>query len=202
MVKFPRVIVITGSPGVGKSVISKALAEKLRGFYVSLSEIVEREELVLTVDFERDTVVADLDKLRDKVSQIIQNASLDVIVDGHYAPYIVPSSLVSYSFVLRMEPYKLEKRLRARGYNERKVLENMVSEILDVCLVDAISEYRIELVDEIDVTEMHVQGVVEEILKVLDGQRKSRVGVVDWLGILEKEGRLDKVLSLLDKLED
>ncbi len=63
MVKFPRVIVITGSPGVGKTVVSKALAERLKGFYVSLAELVEREKLVLSVDLERDTVVADLARL-------------------------------------------------------------------------------------------------------------------------------------------
>jgi hypothetical protein len=31
---------------------------------------------------------------------------------------------------------------------------------------------------------------VEDILLVLEGKEKCRVGIVDWLGKLEEEGRL------------
>lgn len=185
---------------MGKTTVSKVLTERLKGLYINLNDIVKEERLILNVDSERDTIVADLDKLRDKVSQIVGSTFLDVVVDGHYASDVVPSNMVSYAFVLRMEPYKLEERLRARGYDERKILENMASEILDICLVDAIREYGSERVDEIDVTKMRVENVVEDILKILGGLRKCRVGVVDWLDRLEKEGRLDKVLTILDKI--
>lgn len=197
---FPRVIVITGTPGVGKSTVSKALAERLKDLYVDLNDLVKRENLILSWDSKRDTFVANLMELKNKVSQIIDETSLDVVVDGHYASFVVSPNRLSYVFVLRMEPYKLGERLRERGYEEKKVLENMASEILDVCLVDAIGEYGSERLDEIDVTKMDVEDVVEEILMVLDGRRKSRVGLVDWLDRLEREGKLDQVLTLLDKI--
>ena len=160
----------------------------------------ENENLILSVDSDRATVVADLNKLSERISQIIAGADIDVIVDGHYASNVVSSDIVSYAFVLRLDPNQLGERLRARGYSESKVLENIVSEILDICLVDNVREYGFERVDEIDVTNMSVEEVVGEILHVLRGQRKCRIGLVDWIARLEKDEKLDKFLTLLNKM--
>ena len=66
-----RVIVITGTPGVGKTTISKALATKLRALYLSVGDLVKTENLILGVDVERQTLIADLKKLRERINSII-----------------------------------------------------------------------------------------------------------------------------------
>lgn len=200
MIKLPRVLVITGTPGVGKTRVSKALTERLGGLYISLADIVTRENLQLEVDSERDTVVADLHRLSDRVSHIISESSRDVVVDGHYASEVVSSDVVSYAFVLRMEPDKLRLRLRERGYSEGKVLENIASEVLDVCLFDAVARYGVENVDEIEVTYKDVDEVVEEIIDVVNGRMKAKSGKVDWLGKLEEEDRLSELSTYLNWL--
>lgn len=167
--------------------------------YVSLTDIVKEEKLTLGFDEERGVLIADLGKLSKRVKEIIRSSSKDVVVEGHYASDVVPSRLVSYVFVLKRDPEELKAEFESRGYDEMKVLENMSSEILDVCLVNAIEKYGVERVDEIDVTKMNVLNVVDEILRVLNGQRKAKVGVVDWLSLLDKDGRLDKILALLGK---
>lgn len=73
-------------------------------------------------------------------------------------------------------------------------MENLAAEALDVCLYDAIKRCGVKKVCEIDVTSKSVGEVVEEILEVLSGSRECRVGVVDWLGKLESEGKLDEYL--------
>lgn len=200
MIKLPRVLVITGTPGVGKTRVSKALTERLGGLYISLADIVTRENLQLEVDSERDTVVADLHRLSDRVSNIISESSRDVVVDGHYASEVVSSDVVSYAFVLRIEPDKLRLRLRERGYSEGKVLENIASEVLDVCLFDAVARYGVENVDEIEVTYKDVDEVVEEIIDVVNGRMKAKSGKVDWLGKLEEEDRLSELSTYLNWL--
>lgn len=195
-----RVIVITGSPGVGKTAVSKALADKLGMSYVSLTDIVKDENLVLGVDEKRDTLIADLEKLSKRVEKAIRNSSKDLIVEGHYASDVVPSSLASSVFVLRCDPDDLRIRLEGRGYKEKKVLENVESEVLDVCLVNAIERYSAKKADEIDTTHMTVNDVVDEIIQVLNGQKPMKVGKVDWLGKLEEEGRLEKFLNQLNWL--
>lgn len=199
MIKIPRVIVVTGTPGVGKTMVSKALTEKLGGLYINITEFVKRKNFILGVDSKRNTIVADLNKISDMINQIIKNVSLDVVVDGHYASDVVSSDVVSYAFVLRLDPAVLEDRLRARGYKENKISENVASEILDVCLVDTIKEYGFKRVDEINTSKMSVEDVVKEIFKVLNGQKKCRVGIVNWLDKLEKDGRLDRFLTIIDK---
>jgi broad-specificity NMP kinase len=48
---------------------------------------------------------------------------------------------------------------------------------------------------ELDVTGKTVEAVVNEILDVLERGRKCFSGVVDWLGMLEREGLTDQYLK-------
>jgi len=154
----------------------------------------------LGLDEERATFVADLERLSKRVREIICSSTRDVVVEGHYASDVVPSGLASHVFVLRRDPDDLKAKLEERGFKERKVLENVASEALDVCLVNAVDKYGVENVDEIDTSNMSVVEVVEEIGQVLDGRRPMNVGKVDWLAKLEKEGRLEKFLNQISRL--
>jgi len=186
---------VTGTPGVGKSSVSKILSSKINSLLISLSELIRGEKLYCGVDKERDTLIADLDKVSKRVQEIILSSDRDVIIEGHLAPYVVPPERVTIAFVLRREPEDLKHILESRNYNERKVAENIAAEVLDVCLYDAINRFGIERVCEIDVTSRGADEVVQEILDVLNGLRERKVGVVDWLGKLEKEGKLKEYLK-------
>jgi adenylate kinase len=82
------------------------------------------------------------------------------------------------------------------GFSARKLWENLASEILDVCLTDALSVYERSKICELDVSGKSVEETVGEILDVLNGSKKCRVGVVDWLGKLENEGMLKEFLRI------
>ena len=69
-------------------------------------------------------------------------------------------------------------------------------EILDVCLVEALNEYKREKVCEVDVTGQTVEDAASEIMAVLDNQKKCNTGGVDWLGMLEKEDLLEEYLKI------
>ncbi len=197
--KLGRVIVITGTPGVGKTTVSKSLAERLGALYISLTDVIKKENLVLRVDEKRNTLIVDLRKLSKRVMEIIDN-SVEIVVEGHYAADVVPSALVSYAFVLRRDLDDLKAKLKDRGYEEKKVLENLAAEALDVCLFSAVQAHGIKKVNEIDVTHLDVAEAVEEILQVLNGQKTMKIGKIDWLGKLEKEGRLEEFLHQLNFL--
>lgn len=198
VLKF-RIIVITGTPGVGKTTIAKALANKLKALYLSVGDLVRSENLILGVDRERQTLIADVKKLTKRIKSIILQASQDIIIEGHYASDVTPPNLVSYAFVLRRDPEDLKVKLKEKGFDENKILENVTSELLDVCLINTVKNYGAELVDEIDVSFMNVDRVTNEILTILRGQKKLKVGNIDWLGKFEKDGRLGKLLNQLSK---
>jgi adenylate kinase len=193
---FRRVILVTGTPVVGKTVVSSLLASKLDAVHVNLTELVKRERLTSGMDKVRKTLIADTDRVSKRVEEIMRSSQRDVIIDGHYAVDVVPAMDVHVVFVLRRNPEELKSFMENCGFKGRKLWENLAAEILDVCLWDAVSACGPDKVCEIDVSGKRVEDVVEEMLLVLEGRRKCRVGIVDWLGKLEGEGRLHEFMKL------
>ncbi|MBS7632529.1 adenylate kinase family protein [Candidatus Bathyarchaeota archaeon] len=191
-----RVILITGTPCIGKTTVSKALALALDAHYVNLTELALKENLVLGIDEERDSTIIDETAMKREIEKIITQCDRkNVIIDGHYAA-LVAGRDVSYVFVLRRNPIELKKIMEGIGFAGRKMWENLASEILDVCLIDALENHVAEKVCEIDISHKRTAEVVSEIMAVLDGHRKCSVGTVDWLGMLESQGVLDEVLKI------
>jgi adenylate kinase len=188
--KFKRVILVTGTPGVGKTAVSRLLASKLSAEHVDLGELVKKENLVVGVDEARETLVVDTPKVSKRVRNIIKESERDVIIDGHYAVDVVPAKHVHLVFVLRRDPDELKRLMEKRGFKEGKIQENLEAEILDVCLSEAVKACGPDKVCEIDTSGREIEDVVEEIISILQGNRKCRRGIVDWLGRLDREGRL------------
>ena len=192
-----RVILVTGTPCVGKTTIAYQLSKKLDALYVNLTEFANKHSLTLGEDKERKTTIIDEAKMRKKIRETIDTTEkINIIIDGHYAPAVVPKSHVTRIFVLRRNPVELRKFMEKCGFQGPKLWENLASEILDVCLVEALREQEEGKVCELDITGKAVENVVREILAILDGRKKCRVGCVDWLGMLEKEGLTDEFLKV------
>ncbi len=189
------IIVVTGTPGLGKTKVSQLLSKRLDALHLDLNRIVREEKLTLGIDEERKSLVADLKRLSGRVQELIKESSKNVIIDGHYASEVVPPKLVSYVFVLRRDPDLLKVDLERKGFGKQKVSENISAEILGVCLSDALNAYGLKRVCEINTTDKCVEGIIEEIILVLDGEEKPSVGKVDWLGKLEREGRLENLME-------
>ena len=81
--------------------------------------------------------------------------------------------------VLRLHPSLLRPRLKARGYSEAKIRENLEAEALDVILVEAVEMCR--RVDEIDTTGKSAAEVAGMIREIVEGRLRLTPGQVDWL---------------------
>jgi adenylate kinase len=190
-----RVILITGTPAVGKTTLAKKLAETLHAQYANLTELAEKEHLALEKDVERDTTVIDEAKMRRKLKQLITQTQSDIVIDGHYAAAVTPKTLVTNVFVLRRNPVELHEFMRNRGYSEPKQDENLAAEILDICLVEALQNQEKSIVCELDITGKTVEDTLGVVLAVLAGKKKCYAGCIDWMGMLEREGKLDEYLK-------
>ena len=191
-----RVIVVTGTPGVGKSTVARLLAQRLGAELIELGDLVRREGLYSGIDPETGSLLVDTGLLADRVAKLVfsEPGKLFVIV-GHYAQEVVPSDLLLMAFVLRREPRELKEVLASRGYSGRKLYENLQAEILDVCLYEAVEAYGPDRVYEVDVTGKRPEDVAEELLVALR-TRRGRVGLVDWLGKLAEEESLEEFFPL------
>jgi adenylate kinase len=189
-----KVILVIGTPGVGKTTVSQKLASKLDAMYIGVTELVKKQKLISSVDEDRQTLVADTEKVSKQLREILVNTEGRVIIEGHYVVDVVPKKDVNTVFVLRRDPRELKSALEKRGYKEKKLWENLAAEILDVCLWDALSVCGADKVCEVDVSSKTVEAVVEEIVMVLEKRAECRHGIVDWLGKLENKGQVEEFL--------
>ena len=57
-------ILITGTPGVGKTTIAQKLKSKLGADYLGISEVVKEQKLFTSEDKERNTLIADTERVK------------------------------------------------------------------------------------------------------------------------------------------
>ena len=157
--------------------------------------MVKEQQLFTRVDEERNTLIADTEEVEKQLQKILVNTTGTTVIDGHYAVDVVPPKYVKMVFVLRLDPRQLKTVLETRGYDSKKVWENLTAEILDVCLWDALAVYGSDKVCEIDVSNKTAEKVVEEATQVLENKKDCKQGTVDWLKKLENAGQLEEFLK-------
>lgn len=156
---------VTGTPGTGKSTISKHLSGKvvdIKGYM---------EENNLGTKNENGEIEIGIEKLRKNTPEEPQNQ--DLILEGHLAHFLD----LDYCIVLRCNPEELRERLSKRDYTQTKIEENIESEKMDLILSQAVQNQ--EKVFEVDTSSRNVQEVVMEVQEGIK-EKKDRKGVVDW----------------------
>ena len=83
------IILITGTPGVGKTTISKILAEKLNAHLLAINELVDEKHIYTGIDEERGYKIVDLDALFNEIDNIIEKVDKSdyIIVEGHLSHF-------------------------------------------------------------------------------------------------------------------
>ncbi|MCW4025066.1 MAG: adenylate kinase family protein [Candidatus Bathyarchaeota archaeon] len=190
-----RVILLSGTPCTGKTTLAKHLAQKLGAQYINLTEYAKTNDLILEEDPERKSLIVNEKRMRQKLTQTIQESpNGTIIIDGHFAQAVVPKKLATHVFVLRRNPKELKQFMTKCSFSEKKLQENLSAEILDVCLVEAIRLQKGK-VCEVDATGKTVEALADEVMDVLDGKKSCVFGFVDWIGMLEQEGLTDEYLQ-------
>lgn len=190
-----RIILITGTPCVGKTTTAKALTAKLGAQYINLTDFAKTFNLTIGEDKERGTIIVDEEKMQQKLAETIDASSnANIIIDGHFASAVTPEKYVAHVFVLRRNPKELKVFMEKAGYSGSKMWENLQAEIIDVILGEAV-EVHAGRVCELDVTGKALEEVVKDILDILEKRKDCFVGTIDWMGTLEREGVLDEYLK-------
>lgn len=186
------VILVGGTPGTGKSAAAIMLGERLGVRVLSLGKLAEAAGCISAYDDDRDTSVVDEDCLVSAILNEIEDLDEQIVIEGHYID-LVPYSSVARVFVLRTHPEVLKHRLIQRGWSKSKIEENVEAEVIGVCQLDAYEAYGEDIVTEIDTTETKQSDVVDMIQRAIRG--KAETSPIDWMRLLEEEGRLGEFLS-------
>ncbi|KNH04006.1 hypothetical protein XU18_4676 [Perkinsela sp. CCAP 1560/4] len=137
-------ILITGTPGTGKTTIGREVANLLAYTYLNVGEIIQSEGFADSYDSEFDAVVPDEDRLLDFLEETLRGGS-GFVLDFHSSELFPERWIAQHPLgtviVLRCDTSTLHDRLAERKYPEIKIQENMNAEIMRVCLDEALESY-------------------------------------------------------------
>ena len=183
-------IVVTGTPGVGKTSHCEQLSQSTSLRYLSINEIVKDRGCHDGWDAEFKSWIVDEDrvccssrlleallirvctKLLDSIEDEMKQGG--IIVDWH-ACDLFPESWIDLVVVLRTSTAKLYDRLKARHYPQQKLQENLDAEIMEVLLQEAREAFDEKIVVELQSDEAEdVDGNVERIEEWIKQWRLNR----------------------------
>lgn len=142
-----KVIVVSGTPGTGKTIIAKKLAKKLKAKYIDINRIVKENQLDNSYDKERTCYVVDIKKLNKVLINLIKESKENLVIDGHLAHFL-PREYVDEVIICKTTLRKLKNRLKKRGYNKNKIRENLDAEIFDICFNEAKEKgHKVEIIE-------------------------------------------------------
>ncbi len=190
---------VLGVAGVGKTSFGRRLASLLDLKFIDLPELVRERRLYTAYDSEAQAYVIDLRRISAVVGSLLRKES--GVVASVY-PFKPRGVEVKNAIVLRMNPLKLIEILERRGYPRWKIRENVSAELIDQPFVEAIRKFEPDKVIQLNVTDKSLNELAERVAKGLrEGKIAELDEKVDWIGFLEKSGRLEELLSFLEQAE-
>ncbi|XP_068740237.1 adenylate kinase isoenzyme 6-like [Montipora capricornis] len=139
-------ILVTGTPGTGKTVLCTELTQRTGFNYINVGDLAKENDLYDGWDEQYCCHVLDEDKVVDELEdQMCEGGN---IVDYHGCDFF-PERWFDIVFVLRTNNTTLYERLEHRGYNGKKLSENVECEIMQTILEEARDSYRKEIVHEL-----------------------------------------------------
>ncbi len=145
-------VLVTGTPGVGKTTFCKLLEDKLAeeglsGYkHLILSQLILDKHLYKDWNKEFEVPELDEDMVCDELESMMQSGGL--ILEFHSCSFF-PERWFNLIVLLRCDNTKLFDRLKARGYKDNKIKENIECEIMEVTSEDVYGSYKKELVMEL-----------------------------------------------------
>jgi len=191
-------IVISGTPGCGKTSVAKEISNLIKAKIMSLNELAISDEFSFEYDEERKTYIVDfeifLPYILDKIEDIKQENPPYLIIESHFSD-IIPERFIDYVFILRCDPDELFRRLEIKNFDREKITENIQAEILGNCANYFIQKRIKAPIYEIDTTNTNIEAVAQIIVEIIfeniNGEN-FKIGKVDWLEKLFKEDRLNE----------
>lgn len=170
------VVAITGTPGTGKTTVSKELAKRLGWINLNLNKEIVRRKLYSGYDTERKSYIADMRCVSAFVKGFVARKD-GVIVDGHLS-HNLPSDVPDLVVVLRCKPSVLKSRLERKRWPKLKVKENVEAEEVGIIAWEARHNHKNVL--ELDATRASPSLLAARIEKALKG-RAQKGKNIEWL---------------------
>uniref|UniRef100_A0A671PGL0 Adenylate kinase isoenzyme 6 n=1 Tax=Sinocyclocheilus anshuiensis TaxID=1608454 RepID=A0A671PGL0_9TELE len=145
IMKRPNIL-LTGTPGVGKTTLGKELAQRTGLNYVNVGDLAQECQLFEGFDEEYQCPILDEDRVVDELEDRMGDGG--VIIDYHGCDFF-PERWFDIVFVLRTDNTNLYNRLESRGYTGKKLQDNVQCEIFQTIYEEAMEAYKDEIVHQL-----------------------------------------------------
>jgi adenylate kinase len=178
-IKLPNILV-TGTPGVGKTSFSMLLTDNLNErlqncakqfTYINIGKLITDKKLYTDWNKEFDVPEFDDDKVLDELEPLLAQGG--IVLDFHSSSFL-PEELIDLVVLIRCDNTILYDRLKARNYSDKKIKENIECEIMEVTSEEVresfpenkILELRGEQVDDMSKNMDSVITAMNNLIKI------------------------------------
>ena len=167
-------ILITGTPGVGKTSFATLLTDKLlenknlNFKNINIGKLVNDKKLYKNWNKEYDVPEFDEDMICDELEPIMLEGG--VILDFHSAGFL-PEEWINLVVLLRCNNTQLYDRLKARGYSDKKITENIDCEIMEVTSEEVKDSYKQDIIIELKSEKIEdMENNLDKVINILQNK--------------------------------
>lgn len=164
-------ILVTGTPGVGKTTFSKNISSIFNIPHIDITEYIKDNNLYEEYNAELNTLEFEEEVVREHLKDYINNKSYDSFIIDTHSPSVADEFKFDFIFQLRCDLKELIERLEKRNYSERKIQENYECEIFDAVggeLEDYFEDEKIILVNGGTKEIEDIEFTTEDAVKIIE----------------------------------
>ena len=138
-------LLVTGTPGVGKTSVSKELGKRLKCSVVNETGFAIQNGIGTWNNVENELEVP-VKKLENGLNSYLKKHN-KVILEGHL---LCETKLkVDFAVLIRLDPELLEMRLENKRYKPEKIMDNVFCEGIDYCKKHLVRKYPTKKIIEV-----------------------------------------------------
>jgi adenylate kinase len=157
-----RWIALTGTPGVGKTSLARALREEAVSV-VDGKRFANAHGCVVGYDRFRRSRIVDVRRVGAALRRMAPSDEVRLL-ESHWA-HEVPG--VDAAIVLRVHPATLARRLARRRYPRAKVRENLEAEAIDLIVQECVRRFGKRRVAQLDATRATTGALARKVQRIL-----------------------------------
>lgn len=169
------IIVISGTPGTGKTTVAKLVAKKLNATLIDTDFLLEQYKIKTGFDAKRNTKIIDTEKLSQAAAVEARKHPV-VVFEGHLSHFAAADITV----VLRTDPKELARRLKKKGWTKEKIRENVEAEAIDAITTECARKQGVIELDTTDEFPEIIASMIVRAIKDIQIRKHYAPGKIDW----------------------